>query len=173
ETNNCLASATRVQVAVPPDTTPPDTTITGGPVGTITTNGATFTWTGTDDVTVSANLVYAYRLDPLEPSFSAFGSATTRSYANLANGSYTFYVKARDQAGNEDLSPATRAFTVSVAAGEIIIDNGQAGTSFTGTWCVSAATNFFGTNSLYSCGAGGGADTYRWTPAIPTTGTYA
>jgi len=33
-----------------------------------------------------------------------------------------------------------------------------------------AATNFFGSNSLYSCGTA--QDTYRWTPSIPTSGTY-
>jgi len=63
---------------------------------------ATFNWTGSDDVTPLANLVYAYRLDPIEAGFSTFGSATTKSYTNLSNGSYTFYVKAKDQAGNED-----------------------------------------------------------------------
>ena len=153
------------------DTTPPDTTITGGPSSTITTGSASFTWTGTDNVTPVAGLVYAYRLDPIEPSFSAFGSATTKSYTTLPNGTYTFHVKARDAAGNEDLSPATRTFTVGGGASGLIIDNGQPGTSFTGTWCVSEATNFFGTNSLYSCG--GGVDTYRWTPSIQATGVYA
>ena len=40
---------------------------------------------------------------------------TTKSYSNLANGNYTFHVKARDQAGNEDTTPATRTFTVTGA----------------------------------------------------------
>jgi len=35
---------------------------------------------------------------------------------------------------------------------------------------VSAATNFYGSSSLYSCGSG--TDTYRWTPTIPTVGIY-
>ncbi len=97
------------------DLTPPDTSITSAPSGTIAVNSAAFTWTGSDNVTAVGSLQYAYRLDPLEPSFSAFGSATTKSYASLANGSYTFIVKARDQASNEDISPATQAFTVNVA----------------------------------------------------------
>ena len=101
-------------VVVGSDTTPPDTTITAGPSGTITTRDASFTWTGTDDVTPVGSLVYAYRLDPLESTFSSFGSATTKTYSGLANGTYTFYVKARDQAGNEDLTPASQAFTVNV-----------------------------------------------------------
>jgi hypothetical protein len=97
------------------DTMPPDTQITGGPNGTINTNSATFTWTGSDNVTPTGNLVYAYRLDPIEPNFSSFSSTTSKTYSMLANGSYTFYVKARDQAGNEDPTPASRSFTVNVS----------------------------------------------------------
>src|SRR5207247_966271 len=106
---NGRASADAVQfvLAGPADTTPPNTTITAGPTGTITVNSASFTWTGSDNVTPVGSLVYAFRLDPLEPSFSAFGSTTSKSYSGLANGSYTFYVKARDQAGNEDATPAS------------------------------------------------------------------
>ncbi len=155
------------------DTTPPDTSITAGPTGTITQNSASFTWTGTDNVTTTANLVYASRLEPLEASFTAFGSATTRNFSNLANGSYTLHVKARDQAGNEDPTPATRTFTVNASGpgSEIIIDNGATGTTFTGNWCASAGTSPFGAGSLYSCGAFT-RDTYRWRPTIPTTRAY-
>jgi hypothetical protein len=96
------------------DTTPPDTTIAGGPWGTIGATTATFTWTGSDIATPTAALVYAYRLDPLELAFSAFGSATTKTYSQLPNGTYTFYVKARDQAGNVDPTPAAQSFSVSV-----------------------------------------------------------
>jgi chitodextrinase len=98
----------------PPDTTPPTTNISSGPSGTITVTSATFTWIGADNVTPVASLVYAFRLAPLEPSFSAFGPATSKSYTGLANGTYTLYVKARDAAGNEDPTPATQSFTVSV-----------------------------------------------------------
>ncbi|MGH7887880.1 MAG: hypothetical protein ACREPG_08450, partial [Candidatus Binatia bacterium] len=95
------------------DLTAPDTTITGGPSGTITTNSTSFSWSGADNVTTTTNLLYAYRLDPIEPSFSAFGSATSKSYSNLANTNYTFLVQAKDQAANVDASPASRPFTVS------------------------------------------------------------
>ncbi len=58
---------------------------------------------------------------------------------------------------------------------EIVIDNagiGQSDTSrsFSGAWCLSIGTNFFGSASLYSCG--GGIDTYRWTPTIPSDRAY-
>jgi Y_Y_Y domain len=118
-------------------------------------------------------LVYATRLEPLETAFSAFGSATTKSYSNLANGNYTFHVKARDQAGNEDTTPATRAFTVNVTGGvcpnEITVDNLPAGQSdsqrsFTGKWSLSGTTGQFGANSLYSTGTG--LDTYMWKSGV-------
>ncbi len=95
-----------------PDTTPPVTIITSDPSGTITGNSASFTWAGSDDVTPAGSLVYAYRLDPLEPTFSAFTSANSKTYTYLANGFYIFYVKAKDLVGNEDLTPARRSFTL-------------------------------------------------------------
>ena len=114
------------------DTIAPNTNITAGPTGTITVNTASFTWSGNDNITPTAGLVYATRLEPLETAFSVFGSATTKSYSNLANGNYTFHVKARDQAGNES-TPETRAFTVNVTGGvcpaEITLDNLAVGQS--------------------------------------------
>jgi len=65
---------------------------------------------------------------------------------------------------------AVAAFVPVSQASEIVIDNGAAGTSATGTWCTSSASDFFGTDSLYSCG--GGVDTYRWTPTFAAANTY-
>jgi hypothetical protein len=154
-----------------PDTTPPSTTITAGPTGTIAVNNVAFTWTGSDNATPVGSLVYAFRLDPLEANFSAFGSATTKTYTGLANGSYTFYVKAKDQAGNVTQPPASQSFTVNVTTtslcpAQVIVDNlppGQssAQVSFTGTWSTSGQPNAFGVNgSLVSSGLG--LDTYMW-----------
>jgi parallel beta-helix repeat protein len=107
------------------DVEPPETTITAGPIGSIAVNSVSFAWTGADNLTPTGSLVYAYRLDPLEASFSAFTSATTRTYTGLPNGSYTFYVMARDQAGNEDATPAGKAFTVTLGPdlAEIAVSN--------------------------------------------------
>ena len=62
-------------------------------------------------------------------------------------------------------------------SGEIILDNATLGVqdtaggrTFAGTWCTSVATSKFGTDSLYSCGAG--LDTYRWTPNIAAEASY-
>ena len=67
---------------------------------------------------------------------------------------------------------ASSSATVSVVDNDaaITIDNGGTGTSFAGTWSVSAAPNPHGSTSLYATGAG--QDTYRWTPTIPTMRAY-
>ena len=95
---------------------PPDTTITAGPSGTITTNSASFSYSGTDDVTPTAGLVYATYLQGYDSGWSDFDTATSRAYSNLPNGTYTFQVIARDQAENEDPSPAARTFVVNYTA---------------------------------------------------------
>jgi hypothetical protein len=117
ETGTCIVSMTQPRnlVATFQDPTPPNTSITSGPSGAITVSSASFTWTGSDNLTPTGSLVYAYRLDPLEPSFSAFSSATSKTYTGLASRTYTFYAKARDQVGNEDPTPASRSFAVDTA----------------------------------------------------------
>jgi hypothetical protein len=94
------------------DTTSPDTSIAFGPSGIIDYSNVVFTWTGSDDVTSTSNLVYSYRLDGYDSNWSDYTSSTSKSYNDLSNGSYTFYVKAKDEAGNIDYSPASRSFTV-------------------------------------------------------------
>lgn len=98
------------------ETTPPDTSITGGPSGTITYNDVTFTYTGSDNATSTSNLAYSYMLDGYNSSWSSYSTSTSKSYYDLPNASYTFYVKAKDVGENVDLSPAVRSFTVNYTA---------------------------------------------------------
>jgi lysophospholipase L1-like esterase len=51
---------------------------------------------------------------------------------------------------------------------DVIIDNGNAGTSYTGSWPVSGATNFYGTKSVW---ARDGA-TYTWQFSSQPSGNY-
>jgi flagellar hook assembly protein FlgD len=92
------------------DSVPPNTTIVSGPAegASITPSNITFTWLGTDNLAVP--LTYAYQLD--SSAWSPFDSATSYTFASLAEGSHTFSVKAKDQAENEDLTPASRYFIV-------------------------------------------------------------
>ncbi|MGH7355693.1 MAG: Ig-like domain-containing protein [Candidatus Rokuibacteriota bacterium] len=101
------STSTRVVVV---DNTPPDTQITGGPIGTTGDSTVTFTFAGTDDITPPGSLTFAWRLDG--GAVSEFTAATRATFAGLAAGSHTFEVTARDLAGNEDPTPARRSFSV-------------------------------------------------------------
>ena len=109
------------KVKSPTDTIPPETTITAGPAGTIGYNNVSFTWTGSDDDTPAAQLVYSHTLEGYETSWSTWASSTSKPYTNLPDGDYTFKVKAKDQAGNVDQTPAERSFTVKRSETTVVI----------------------------------------------------
>jgi len=92
------------------DITPPDTLITEGPEGTVPTTTVTFAWTGSDDLSAVSDLLYCYRMD--WSAWSPYSSTTTAEFAGLSEGGHTFSVRAKDEAGNVDPTPATRSFTV-------------------------------------------------------------
>src|SRR6266851_4655389 len=92
------------------DNTPPHTQITSAPAAVINGTTATVTFTGSDDQTPPASLVFAWRLDG--GAFTEFSSATTATMTGLARVSHAFEVKARDLAGNEDPNPAKAVFRV-------------------------------------------------------------
>lgn len=94
------------------DTTPPDTAITLGPAdgAALSTTSVEFAWTGSDDVTPTSELTYSYRIDGQD--WSDFGAVLSTSFASLSEGQHAFEVKARDVAGNEDPTPASRTFRV-------------------------------------------------------------
>ena len=95
--------------APPPDTTAPNTAISNGPTegSTVTSTNQAFSFTSTEsDSTFKCSINGAV-------VFSACSAGDTFAFAE---GSNTFEVKATDTAGNEDPSPATRAFTVDTIA---------------------------------------------------------
>jgi hypothetical protein len=97
-----------VNVASPADTTAPDTSITGGPTGTVSSTAASF-----DFASSESGSTYQCRLDA-----GAWGACSSpKAYSGLANGTHTFDVRATDAAGNTDASPASRTWTVSTTSG--------------------------------------------------------
>jgi hypothetical protein len=94
--------------APPVDTTPPNTTIVSGPSGTVKSRDAKFTFSSTEP----SSATFQTRLDG--GTWEANGTATSKTYSSLVNGTHTFYVKATDAAGNTDLTPASRSWKVSV-----------------------------------------------------------
>ena len=92
------------------DFTNPNTSVVSSPPdgGWATSSDVSFCWSGSDNLTGSGNLTYAYSMDG-EP-YSVFGSATCNTFLDLSEGSHTFLVKSRDKAENEDESPDSVSF---------------------------------------------------------------
>jgi hypothetical protein len=103
---NQVASANFTITAA--DSTPPDTTITAQPPNSSSSSSASFSFTGTDNVTPAGSLTFECKLDG--GSFAACTSP--QNYTGLAEGSHTFDVRAKDAANLVDPSPATYTWVV-------------------------------------------------------------
>ena len=101
------------------DQTPPETQIDSGPSGQ--TNNASPSFAFSSEPGAS----FECKLD----SGSYAACSSPKSYSSLAGGSHTFSVRATDQAGNTDPSPASRSFTVDTTPPETTIDSGPSGTT--------------------------------------------
>ena len=73
-----------------------------------------FSWIGRDDVSAVADLLYQYKLNRVDANWSGWVSDTSKSY-NLPNGPYTFWVRAKDEAGNTNQAPVSYTFVVNAA----------------------------------------------------------
>lgn len=119
-----------------PDTTAPDTTIDSTPTNPTASTSASFTFSGTD-TGGSGVASFECRLDG-----AAFAAcATPQNYTGLANGSHTFQVRAIDNAGNTDGTPASFTWVVDATAPDTTIltnppastPNTSAGFTFSGS----------------------------------------
>jgi hypothetical protein len=158
--NTDLSPATSTwTVNVPPtDTTPPDTSITGGPTGTVTTASASFTFTSTEPGTFACSLDNA-----------AFAPCTSpAAYSNLANGTHSFAVRATDAAGNTDPTPATSSWVVNVPPTDTTPPDTSITGGPTGTVTTASASFTFSsteTGSSFQCNLDGAAFTSCTSPA--------
>src|SRR5204862_296247 len=100
------ASVMDIRLA-PPDTTPPDTTLTATPPAVTNSASASFTFAATE-----AGSTFQCALDG--GGFAPCASPQT--YSALASGNHTFQVRATDPAGNTDPTPASFTWTVDTAA---------------------------------------------------------
>jgi arylsulfatase A-like enzyme len=101
--------------------TAPETTIDSGPSGPTNDSSPSFAFSSSDP-----GSSFECRLDSTQDSdFQPCDSP--KSYSSLADGAHTFEVRAVDSAGNVDLTPASRDFTVDTAPPHTRIDSGPAG----------------------------------------------
>jgi hypothetical protein len=98
----------------PADSAPPETAITTPVPASIGTSEVTIEYTGTDDVTAAGSLEYSCSVD--NGGWSAWSTDATATVNGLSDGPHTFGVKAKDEAGNEDPTPAVTSFTVDMTA---------------------------------------------------------
>jgi hypothetical protein len=88
----------------------PETYIDSAPTKIKENETATFKFSGSDDHTSKYELEFAYSFNG--ESWTNFKKGGSASFSNLKEGTYTFAVKARDEAGLEDPTPAQRSFEV-------------------------------------------------------------
>lgn len=93
------------------DITAPNTILTDKPDSITQNSTVTFNWIGTDDVSASDNILFQYILEEVDDDWSTLNTNKSVSY-NLANGLYTFKVRAEDESGNLDQSPISYTFIV-------------------------------------------------------------
>jgi hypothetical protein len=98
-------------------TTEPETTITSGPSGPIAQNSAQFGFASEQGATFQCQLTGPGHA----AGFVSCSSPVT--YGSLADGAYTFSVRARNIAGTFDSTPATRSFSVDATAPAATIDS--------------------------------------------------
>jgi hypothetical protein len=106
------------------DKSAPDATITSGPSGPTNDTTPTFSFGGSDNLTTSSSLLFSYKVvangvAPESVAWSEYSSSTSATFGDttgLGEDSYTFYVKVKDQAGNEDASAAQRSLTMDTTA---------------------------------------------------------
>jgi len=91
------------QVKVSTDTTPPETTLTSGPTGTVSVQDASFGFSSSE-----TGSTFQCRLD----SAAAAACTSPKLYSGLTEGAHHFEVRATDKAGNVDPTPAIRDWTV-------------------------------------------------------------
>jgi hypothetical protein len=100
---------------VTPESTAPTTTIDSGPSGVTADTTPSFTFSGADNVTAPGSLKFQCSVDA--SAFLPCPGTNDYTYGDLdadATTVHTLEVRAVDAAGNTDLSPASRSFTVDV-----------------------------------------------------------
>ena len=119
------------------DASPPDTTIDSQPSNPSTSGSASFSFSGTDTGTGVAS--FECQLDG-----GGFSTCTSpKDYSSLSDASHTFQVRAIDEAGNTDPTPASFTWTIDASGPDTTIGSKPSNPSASG----SASFSFSGTDT--------------------------
>ncbi len=138
-TSSCSGGFTYVE-----DSTPPDTTISSGPSGPTSDSTPTFGFSSSQS---GSTFECRFDSDAFAPC-SGPGATHTPTTA-LTDGPHTFAVRAIDQAGNVDPTPATRSFSVDTQPPDTTITSGPSGNTNNRTPAFSFTSNVPG--STFQC----------------------
>jgi|GEM_PF-1965362 len=114
-----------------PDNLPPLTFISEGPENLVRTSTPMFIINGRDNFTEKEELLYSYfvvkkvkdvQINPDSSSWFPFSLNRVIQTEPLQNGEYLFFVRAKDEWGNIDPTPATRTFIVDITPPIVIIN---------------------------------------------------
>jgi hypothetical protein len=143
------------------DTTPPETTITGGPSGNVASSDTTFTFSSSEP-----GSTFACRLDG-----AAWAPCSSpKIHTGLPDGAHTFETRATDPAGNTDVTPALRTWTVATGTSATLFWDGFEGGSFS-AWSL-LRTGGGGTAGVQTTRARTGSRAARLS-ALGSGGSYA
>jgi len=127
------------------DSIAPNTSIDTNPSDPSSDTSASFTFSGTDNHSAAGDLTFECELDG-----AGFGSCSSpESYSALAEGSHTFKVRASDEAGNTDATPASYTWFVDTTAPDTTITAHPSNPSGSS----SASFSFGGTDNHSAAGA--------------------
>jgi hypothetical protein len=100
-----------------PDTTAPSTTIDSVPSLFTNSDSATFTFSGTDDMSLPENLTFECALDGADWEVCT----SPMTYIGLSEGFHSVYIRALDEAGNSDEPGGLYAWTVDMTSPTVTI----------------------------------------------------
>src|SRR3712207_2175677 len=144
------------------DTVAPDTVIDSGPSGPTNDASPSFTFHSTEP-----GSTFECSVDG-----AAFSSCSSPANTGpFSDGAHTFAVKATDQAGNTDQTPAQNSFTVDTVAPDTTITGGPSNGSFVNTQ--TPTFTFNGTDDAtgvagFECAVDGGTFTPCTSPESPS-----
>jgi hypothetical protein len=111
--NEGLEDPTPAEIALTPQNVLPETEITDGPqFGQTTGEDVSFAFSGTDSETGGSIVKFEYTIDQLNSWRETPVDFPQATFLGLPTGGHIFYVRAVDNLGGKDLSPAQVAFIV-------------------------------------------------------------
>ena len=102
----------------PADTTAPETAITTDVPEYTASRDVSVSFDGTDNVTEASSLLFSYSVDG--GGWSGWSGEGTTLLTGLTDGVHVFKVKAKDEAGNVDPTPAEETFAVDTTAPTLV-----------------------------------------------------